>query len=173
MGIPSIKDLAIGLSNAEPILAEGLTHFSQNGEDIIVNLLLSKETEKGIFIDIGAYHPYRFSNTFILYLNGWRGVNIDASDMSIHAFQALRPDDVNLKALISDKTETLAFHRYAEGAYNTANQVSIEGLSKDTSPNKKLVGVENLTTMTPNQIFERYATGKKFDFLNMDVEGLD
>ena len=34
----------------------------------------------GIYIDIGAYHPYRFSNTCLLHSRGWSGLNIDPNN---------------------------------------------------------------------------------------------
>lgn len=32
----------------------------------------------GIYVDVGAFHPTKFSNTHLFYLNGWRGINIEA-----------------------------------------------------------------------------------------------
>ena len=47
--------------------------FSQNGEDLILNRLFENKTN-GFFVDIGAHHPVRFSNTYLFYLNGWSGI---------------------------------------------------------------------------------------------------
>ena len=51
--------------------------YSQNGEDLILNRFLENK-EKGFFIDVGAHHPIRFSNTYFFYKKGWSGINIDA-----------------------------------------------------------------------------------------------
>jgi hypothetical protein len=40
-----------------------LKSYSQEGEDMILNKLLEREN-KGFYIDIGAHHPKRFSNTY-------------------------------------------------------------------------------------------------------------
>ena len=169
----SLQQLVSVLGNHQELMRECNPYFSQSGEDVILNIILRNEREKGIFVDIGAYHPFRFSNTFLLYLDGWRGVNVDANQGAIDAFNTIRPQDINIRALVSDKVEELEFCRYAEGAFNTANRVSIEGLSKSTNPQTKLVGTDRLTTMTPNQIFDQHVGSKKFDFLNIDIEGLD
>ena len=171
--MPSTHALVSALGAHEALLQSSHPSFSQSGEDLIVNLLLHNEKEKGVFVDVGAYHPFRFSNTFMLYLAGWRGVNVDANAEAVELFKMVRPEDVSLRALVSDRIEELEFCRYAEGAYNTANRGSIEELAKRDNPMTKVVGVDRLTTVTLNQIFDQYVGTKKFDFLNIDVEGLD
>ena len=43
--------------------------FSQEGEDLILKRLFDhlKPNDKGFYIDIGAHHPVRFSNTYLFY----------------------------------------------------------------------------------------------------------
>ena len=53
--------------------------FSQFGEDLIINKIL-KKIPNGNYLDLGSFHPIHFSNTFLLYLRGWRGVNIDGNE---------------------------------------------------------------------------------------------
>ena len=50
--------------------------FSQDGDDIILQHLFEKKLKKkeiGHYIDIGAYHSFRFSNSAYFYYKGWRG----------------------------------------------------------------------------------------------------
>lgn len=158
------------------LMAECQPCFSQNGEDVVVNVILDEEAAahgRGMFVDFGAYHPFRFSNTFLLYLKGWRGVNVDANPDAIAAFQSIRSEDVSVRALMSDKAEELEFRRYAEGAFNTANPASMEIMASRTNAVSKLLAVDRLTTTTPNQIFDAHVGSKKLDFVNIDVEGLD
>ena len=60
--------------------------FSQEGEDLLINRILNNKSE-GFFIDIGAHHPIRFSNTYFFYRKGWRGINVDAMPGSMKAFE--------------------------------------------------------------------------------------
>ncbi|WP_236263975.1 hypothetical protein, partial [Dysgonomonas sp. Marseille-P4677] len=46
--------------------------FSQEGEDLVINRFLENKP-MGFYIDIGAHHPLRFSNTYKFYLKGWYG----------------------------------------------------------------------------------------------------
>src|SRR5215831_16999070 len=47
-------------------MSGGSLHYSQDGEDIVLNRLLGERGE-GFYVDIGAHHATRFSNTFSLY----------------------------------------------------------------------------------------------------------
>ena len=38
-------------------------HYSQFGEDIILREILKKEITNGFYVDVGCYHPKKFSNT--------------------------------------------------------------------------------------------------------------
>ena len=51
--------------------------YSQEGEDILLSRIFRNQ-KKGFYVDIGAHHPTRFSNTYYFYKLGWRGINIDA-----------------------------------------------------------------------------------------------
>jgi len=46
------------------------SNFSQSNEEIILNKLFSG-IKKGFYVDVGCHHPRRFSNTALLYKNGW------------------------------------------------------------------------------------------------------
>ena len=50
--------------------------YSQFGEDALVNSLF-RNKKYGIYVDVGAYHPILYSNTYALYRRGWRGFAID------------------------------------------------------------------------------------------------
>ncbi len=52
--------------------------YGQEGEDIILLRLLDI-SKNGFYVDIGAHHPIRFSNTYALYKAGWCGLNVDAT----------------------------------------------------------------------------------------------
>ena len=165
----------INLLSEKPELAEfcGI-YFGQNAEDIIVLKHLNNEIDqKGIFVDFGAYHPVKYSLTYLLYLCGWRGVNVDGNKKSIQLFENYREGDVNLRALISNKVERTRYVSFAEGAYNTCNDKSINELLSRDDEQFKLVDDEFLESTTPNHIFEKYIGQKKFDYLNIDLEGFD
>lgn len=51
----------------------------------------------GFYVDVGAHHPMRFSNTYFFYRMGWSGINIDAMPGSMKEFKKYRRRDINLE----------------------------------------------------------------------------
>ena len=83
--------------------------YSKNKEDQYLKKIF-KDINDGIYLDIGAYHPYRFSNTCLLYKKGWSGINIDINKESIDLFNMARPNDTNLNIAIGDKNKMQTFY---------------------------------------------------------------
>ena len=67
-------------------------YFSHYGEDVVLHYIF-KNQSKGIYLDIGCYHPSLFSNTKKLYDRGWKGVNIDANSDTIALFNKETSDE--------------------------------------------------------------------------------
>ena len=65
----------------------GKRSYAQSGEDLIVWGELAERVprchsatvsqDKGFYVDVGAYHPKLFSNTYLFYKKGWRGICVD------------------------------------------------------------------------------------------------
>ena len=84
--------------------------YSQFGEDMLVEHLFPT-LANGRYLDVGCYHPYKFSNTAKLYARGWSGVNIDANPKTINLFKAERPSDINLNVIVGNgPIEEAAFY---------------------------------------------------------------
>ena len=84
-------------------------HYGEFAEDIFINRVF-KNLKSGFYIDIGAYHPFKGSLTFLLFQKGWRGLNIDLSEDSIELFKIARPNDLNVNCAITNFSgETLYY----------------------------------------------------------------
>ena len=148
-----------------------LKYYSQEGEDIILKRYFDGQTD-GFYVDVGAHHPKRFSNTYLFYRKGWRGINIDAMPRSMVQFNRVRPRDINIEKPVSDKVETLTYYAFNEPALNGfSKEIS---LSRDGLRDYKVEFTEDITTTTLQLILDEYMPeGKDIDFLSIDVEGLD
>jgi len=73
--------------------------WSQGGEDLALLHAISGKKD-GLFIDVGAHHPFRFSVTQHLSRLGWRGVNVDANSELIEIFNKERTRDLNICAAV-------------------------------------------------------------------------
>ncbi len=143
--------------------------YGQVGEDIVTNFLVGDKSE-GFYVDVGAHHPQRYSNTYFFYQRGWRGINIDALPGSMALFQTLRPRDINLEMGISGARDTLTYYSFDEPAVN--------GFSRELSESRdgkfKLLGQTEIQTYPLSEILDQHLPpGQAIDFLSVDVEGLD
>lgn len=145
--------------------------YSQEGEDLILKRLFENQ-EKGFYVDVGAHHPKRFSNTYIFYKRGWHGINIDAMPGSMNLFKRIRSRDLNIEIPISDKEENLTYYAFNEPALN--------GFSKELSEQRDGVGnyyVEfnkDIKTTTLEKVLDdNLSENQIIDFLTIDVEGFD
>lgn len=144
--------------------------YSQEGEDLIIDKLLGYK-KNGFFVDIGAHHPLRFSNTAIFYKRGWNGINIDAMPNSMVEFNKLRKLDINLETAISNEEETKLFYIFNEPALNTLNKE--EALSKDGKNGYKILQAIEVKTVKLKTVFNQYIGNNEIDFISIDTEGND
>lgn len=70
--------------------------------------------KKPSYIDIGAHHPYEISNTAIFYMNGCRGVNVEANPNLIDEFYKERPDDINICCGVGNHPGKMPFYMIDE-----------------------------------------------------------
>ena len=100
--------------------------FSQEGEDIIISRLYNfKNLRSKIFLDIGAGHPIKYSNTFLLYINGLNGISIDANNKNIFLHKIFRPKDISKKLLISSNTTNKYFYIFEDSELNTSSKKKV------------------------------------------------
>lgn len=143
--------------------------FSQTGEELII-LHLLKGINKGFYIDVGCNHPYKISNTFELYLKGWKGICIDANSSLVNLFQKKRRKDLVLFAAVSDKVEEVTFTEYKYNELNTIDSKVSEKLSLSYDVKNQII----LKTLTLTDILNKHLPANYcIDLLSVDVEGND
>ena len=95
--------------------------YSQEGEDIVLESLLGGEA-RGFYVDIGAHHPARVSNTYRFYKRGWRGINVDAAPGSMNLFRQVRPKDINVEAAVGMGSQKLIFYVLDDDGLSTLDK---------------------------------------------------
>ncbi len=145
--------------------------FSQEGEDLIVQNLL-KGRKSGFYVDVGAHHPFRFSNTYSFYLKGWHGINIDARPGSMDLFKTFRPRDINLELAISDRVDVLTYHLFNDPALNSFSlDLSNE---REALDEYHIVDRREITTCSLKSVLDSHIPANtQITFMSIDVEGLD
>lgn len=145
--------------------------FSQEGEDMVLRKEF-QDKSTGFYIDIGAYHPQRYSNTYYFYLKGWRGINIDAMPGSMDVFKEKRPKDINIEAAISNSTSLLEYYNFNEPALNTFSPEL--AASRDGLNNSWITSKIQIQTYSLEEVLDKYLPSNiEIDFLDVDVEGFD
>ena len=138
--------------------------YSQCGEDSFITKFFEKQ-KKGIYLDVGAFNPIKYSNTYLLYKMGWNGTNVDLNQTSIDLFNIVRPNDRNICAAISDKEEKVKVS--IENIFSPLNTISLNRSkklnSKSIKKNSYYIKSKKINKIVKN----------RFDFLNIDVEGFD
>ena len=146
--------------------------YSRTGEDLIMEELF-RNKYSGFYVDIGAYHPINFSNTYKYYLKGWKGINIDPSIETINSFNRVRPRDINLNLAVGEAAGVSDYFVFENDAsMNTISQVFMEEAQKKIGlilSEKREIEVDTLES-----VFNKYLPKNvAIDILSVDVEGID
>jgi FkbM family methyltransferase len=164
----AIEAIRRGVERLDPFVRLA---YSQDGEDMILRRLFERQA-RGFYVDVGAHHPYRFSNTCYFHRRGWRGINIDPNPDAIDAFCRERPSDINVCVGISDSAGSLSFHFFNEPALNTFD--ADLAAERARLPAYRLVEIRSvLVRRLDDLLAEHLPSGTRIDFLSIDVEGLD
>jgi len=140
--------------------------YAQWGEDLFIfNYMKKKKIVNGTYVDLGAFHPIKYSNTCLLFNNGWSGLNIDLNQTAIDYFDIVRPKDNNICCAISNKEEKIkVFINSIFSPINTINK---------THAKKFNFASKNELSYTVKAKKFNSICKKKFDFLDIDIEGSD
>ena len=159
---------AIAKAIRDNYTSHSISAYSQEGEDMILRRFFSDKRD-GFYIDVGSYHPRRFSNSYYFYRKGWSGLTIDAAPGVKSLFDRARPRDINIQAALSKDGRELNFRTFNEPAFNTfiddnvrvalaQGYYVIEEWALKTSRLAEIL-IENVRS--------------EIDFMSIDVEGMD
>jgi FkbM family methyltransferase len=156
---------------AQAIDPHSIRTYSQEGEDLILRRLFHSRAN-GFYVDVGAHHPRRFSNTFYFYEHGWSGINIDPNVAAMELFAVARPRDVNIAMGVSDARGKLQYFVFDEPALNTLDVELAEKRQRTTD--YRLVRTIEVPVDRLDAILEQHVPrGRAVDFMSVDTEGHD
>lgn len=147
-------------------------YYSQAGEDAIVSKTFNYvlPIKNGVYVDIGSYHPFRHSNTYILYKAGWRGINIDPRPGSKALFDKYRSKDINIEAGIASANGEMTYYMLDEKS--TMNTFSKENLV-ELGLFHKVKRTFDIPVYGLSSLLSKYPEIKHIDYLNIDAEGFE
>lgn len=145
--------------------------YSQEGEDMILRRMF-EDKATGFYVDVGAHHPRRFSNTYYFYRRGWRGVNVEPNPDALAIFQSVRKRDINLQCGVALAEQSLTYYKFDEPALNTFDETLVDNRLAQTDyqlVEKITVPVRRLAKLF-DEVLPR---DQRIDFMTVDVEGFD
>jgi len=146
--------------------------YSQEGEDLVLSRYFDGHN-KGFYVEVGAHHPFRFSNTYHFYKKGWSGICIDPLPGTAAAFRKWRSRDVVVEVGISDKLGSMTYHMFNEPALNTFDFALAQ--ERDGLKSYRIIEAREVPVVPLAQVLEKHFPEgiSAIDFLSVDVEGFD
>jgi FkbM family methyltransferase len=112
------------------------------------------------------------SNTFGLYCEGWRGLNVDINNKLIEQFRTIRHRDISICAAVSDIEKDLVIYEFEHHLGTTVDKELSEKFVKEM--NWKIVSQRTVRAQTLNSLIEKHnLQEQEIDFMSVDVEGHD
>jgi hypothetical protein len=175
--VKKLKNLPRGGQSMASLLEElraMRVSYSLFGEDLVVRNHFSEnfDNSTGRFIDVGAFHPFKLSNTMLLSQLGWRGINIDCDPMKIARFEKLRPRDHNICAAVAEVPRDMVYLEYPKGFTNRITDSDEKNLLSAAGEKPLKATPIRVTTLT-HIIEQSVFWGQHFHYLNVDCEGQD
>ena len=170
------------IAQEAPALIQKLTEdkntrvtFSQLGEDIITRHLLSchlPPVQGGFYVDVGAHHPRTISNTYHLWLSGWRGLNIDADPHNIEAFRAERPNDINVCCGVGNEETVMTFYEFEGRQVSTFSES--HAILWEKTHGLRIISKKRIRVRPLESILNEFLPdNQEIKYLNIDVEEMD
>ena len=144
--------------------------YSQSGEDLIISALLERiyGDRPKKYLDIGAHHPFLFSNTALLYLEGGQGILVEPDPSLSKTLKIKRPRDKTLQCGIHISDEDQAdFFIMSPPTLNTFSELEMQHY---VDMGHKLIRKITVKLRSINSLLEEFG---HIDFMNIDIEGLD
>ncbi len=140
--------------------------YAQNREDVVLARALGG-TERGFYIDVGAFHPLHDSVTRHFYERGWHGINVEPVPGLVEDFAKERARDLNIAAGVLDQAGETEFWECTANPGASTFDRSLVCPSNGTW-RRHVVPVTTLALLC-----EEFVGSQQIDFLKIDTEGTE
>lgn len=144
--------------------------YSQYGEDKFISDFFS-DKKQGRYLDIGASHPFRISNTYLLYKLGWSGITVEPIPNLVNLHKKWRPRDEIIPEAIGLTGGSMNFFEMVPSVLSTMDEKTANKYINEKSATlfkKYEVHVRSISDLIDYAFYEAHV-----DFLSIDIEGLD
>ncbi len=147
--------------------------YAADGEDLIVSRLLQEEYRMPIgkmkYVDLGANHWCRESNSYYFYRRGASGVLLEANPLLCKKLRKKRKRDIIVNAAVDiQKRKNVSFYVLS---LLTRSSIDEESVSRALKMGAAVREVIQVPCVCINELLEKYQICP--DLLTMDIEGMD
>jgi FkbM family methyltransferase len=149
----------------------GRTSYSQTGEDLLMAFLFEALLiPRPTYLDIGAYHPIDFNNTYYFYLQGACGINVEPNPSAISEFNHLRSRDRNFNVGIAAARGTMVYHEFDAPTLNTFSEKDAQAYQR---LGHRLIRTIEVEVETVDDVLKAAGYDSFPQILNLDIEGME
>jgi FkbM family methyltransferase len=161
-------------------ICPSIASYSASGEDLLAwswVSCLEQDPAKIRYLDIGAAHPSRLSNTFLFYARGSSGVLVEPDPDQAARLVAARPRDTVIVAGVAfDERRSAILTRMTNPMFNSfsreqAESVVAQSRSWHPSQRQRIEGTVETRLIGANEILEEHFLGTAPHLLSIDAEG--
>jgi FkbM family methyltransferase len=142
--------------------------FSQHHEDVKLLDFLQRTNATGPYLDVGCNHPFRLSNTYMLYTNGWRGLCVDPLPRFRPLYKRWRPEDVFCCAAVGDSEGDLPLYEFESDVLTTLDADLAKSYQAKGS---RLLKTSSVKVLPINRLLEESKVASPLSLLSIDIEG--
>lgn len=143
--------------------------YSQYGEDVAL-IQQAFFSGPGFYVDVGACHPVLYSNTYLLYLSGWRGILIEPNPDLTKRLKQTRRRDTVVACGVSRERSVLTYNKFQRLELNSFDESQLPNLAaQGVTP----IDSVKISTMPLHCILAEHQAPASFELLNIDCEGMD
>lgn len=144
--------------------------FAQHGEDVEIMRLLNLAKATGPYVDIGCNHPFKLSNTYLLYLNGWRGICVDPLPRFMALYKKWRPEDLFECVGVGEQSGEMSLFEFDADVLSTFDQDLADQYIKSGYKFRRRVQTK---IRTIESLLESSGLSAPISLLSVDIEGYE
>lgn len=145
--------------------------YSQFGEDLLIMRFFHK-TKKVKYLDIGAFHPIKHSNTYKIHKYKYNGGTVvDIEKEKLNNFKKKRSNiEIICAAVVPNhfSKKILTMYNF-DIMYSEIDTLDLKMALKQKNQRNINFRSNKINTIKINELLKK----DNFDFLNIDIEGLD
>lgn len=141
--------------------------WSQFGEDVLIWEFFG-QSKDGVFLEVGAHHPTKISQTYLLETQGWKGVLIEPQPRLAALLRDNRPGSVVFEFAVVGPGKTGDAYLVIPACSEAAAYITFEKPVALPVPAR----VELVKTSTIDSLLRRSGFDR-VDLLSIDIEGLE